>query len=142
MNPVIEGKLQQLFNDHPGLLGKPASDEQINNAQHVLGITFHPDYVEFIKRFGGSFAGIDIHAFENGSLIGKQSVTELTANFRDRHDTCGLPELQGAFVISGDGSGNPILMNSQGQLYLYLHDEGEVELLAPSLEALLTSSFP
>lgn len=142
MNAELTEKLQQLFNEHSGLLGKPASDEQIHSAQQTLGITFHPDYVEFIKRFGGSFAGIDIHAFENGSLIGKQSVTELTVDFRHGHDTCELPELQGAFVISGDGSGNPILMNSQGQLYLYLHDEGEVELLAPSLEALLTSSFP
>lgn len=82
-----------------------------------------------------------IHAFENGSLIGKETVTELTTGFRDCYDTSGLPELQDAIVLSDDGSGNPILMNSQGQLYLYLHDEGEVELLAPSLEALLTASF-
>lgn len=142
MNIELIEKLQQLFKDHPSLLGKPASDEQIHSAQQTLGITFHPDYVEFIKRFGGSFGGVGIHAFENGSLIGNETVTELTTDFRDCYDASGLPQLHDAFVISDDGSGNPILMNSQGQLYLYLHDEGEVELLAPSLEALLTSSFP
>ncbi|QXH48217.1 SMI1/KNR4 family protein [Pseudomonas xanthosomatis] len=142
MNDELKGKLLQLFNDHPDLMGKPATDEQIEAAQQALGITFHPDYVEFIKLFGGAFGGVDIHAFENGSMLGKTTVTELTERFRDRYDTSGLPELHDALAISDDGSGNPILMNSQGQLYLYLHDEGEVELLAPSLEALLTSSFP
>jgi len=98
--------------------------------------------VEFIKLFGGAFGGIDIHAFQNGASIGKATVTEMTEKFWCVYADKIPEELVGAVVIADDGSGNPILINTTGEIYIYLHEEGETELLYDSLEALLTKSCP
>lgn len=112
------------------------------NAQQRLGITFHHDYIKFIRLYGGSFGDVDIHAFENGSLLGSTSVIDLTLGFRELCAQDDLPDLEDAIAISGDGSGNPILLSGTGQIFLYLHEEHEVELLTTSLESLIEQSFP
>lgn len=135
-------KISALFSTQDGLCGQPATDAEINAAEKKLNVKFNEQYVEFIKLFGGAFGGIDIHAFQNGSLIGKATVTEMTEKFWSVYAD-KLPEnLAGAVVISDDGSGNPILINTAGEIYIYFHEEDEAELLYDSLEALLTQSFP
>lgn len=60
-----------LFNEkHQTLVGKPASQREIIEAQQQLHVQFHSDYVAFIETFGGAYAGIAIHAFSNGSSLG------------------------------------------------------------------------
>ena len=142
MKPALRGKLEALFSDHPDLCGIPATDQQVLNAQQRLGVIFHPDYVQFIKLYGGSFGGVDIHAFENGSLLGTCTVIDLTLGFRELCAPDIPVGLEDAIAISDDGGGNPILLSSAGQIFLYLHDEHEVELLATSLECLIEKSFP
>lgn len=135
-------KIETLFNTHSGLSGQPATDTEIIDAEKKLNLKFNEQYIEFIKLFGGAFGGIDIHAFNNGSLIGKATVTEMTEKFRSAY-TDKLPEeLLSAIVISDDGSGNPILINTSGEIFIYFHEENEVQLLYDSLEVLLTKSFP
>ncbi|HAL22126.1 MAG TPA: cell wall assembly protein [Stenotrophomonas sp.] len=133
MPPDLIARVEALHADHPSLRGLPATDAQIAEAQQTLGVVFDPQYVAFIKRFGGSFAGVSIHAFANGSMIGRETVTELTQWLRDGHGEVLQDELRDAVVISGDGAGNPVLLTAQGEVLLYLHDEGEVERLFPSL---------
>lgn len=135
-------KVNALFSTHEGLRGQPATDAEINAAEKKLNVKFNEQYVEFIKLFGGAFGGIDIHAFQNGSLIGKATVTEMTEKFWSVYADNLPEELVGAVVISDDGSGNPILINTKGEIYIYFHEEDETELLYDSLEALLTQSFP
>ena len=77
MNSLI-----RYFQDEPELKGIPASSEEIKHAENILGIKFHDDYIEFIKKFGGVSAGLDIHAFHNSTLIGKETVIELTQGFQ------------------------------------------------------------
>ena len=57
--------LIKYFQDYPEFKGIPASSEEIKHAENILGINFHDDYIEFIKKFGGGSAGLDIHAFHN-----------------------------------------------------------------------------
>ena len=68
MNSLIK-----YFQDYPELKGIPASSEEIKHAENILRIKFHDDYIEFIKKFGGASAGLDIHAFHNSTLIGKET---------------------------------------------------------------------
>ncbi|WP_338526408.1 SMI1/KNR4 family protein [Pseudomonas batumici] len=134
-------KIENVFRSQDCLRGKPATDAEIQQAENLLKVTFNEQYVEFIKLFGGAFGGIDIHAFNNGSLLGKATVIDLTLKFRNANENCVPAPLKNAYVISDDGAGNPILMNSNGQILIYLHDEHEVEILYESLEVLLTKSF-
>ena len=38
--------------------------------------------LNLLKKFGGASAGLDIHAFHNSTLIGKETVIELTQGFQ------------------------------------------------------------
>ena len=108
MNAKLVKKLKEFLFDKENieLVGKPATYEQIKEAENRLGVKFSGDYIEFIKLFGGAYAGIDIRAFENAKSFGKESVIDFTLHSRTSH-----PEVQNTYVISDDGSGNPIMIN-------------------------------
>ena len=76
-------KRLEIFLAENEMLGEPATAEQIAEAEKIMNVKFLEDYVDFITRFGGTYAGIDIHAFENHSFIGKESVVELTTSMRE-----------------------------------------------------------
>ncbi|REK71935.1 SMI1/KNR4 family protein [Paenibacillus paeoniae] len=124
------------------LVGTPASQEEVAEAEQRLGISFHKDYVQFIRTFGGAYAGIAVHAFSNGSSIGRETVTDLTLDFREqcKELPCGV-FLKSSYVISLDGSGNPIFLNPAGEVLIYYHDNGETEVLAGSFEAFIEDNF-
>ncbi|MCR6678368.1 SMI1/KNR4 family protein [Escherichia marmotae] len=124
------------------LYGVPASDEEIIQAEKILNIKFNNQYIEFIKLFGGAFGGIAIHAFKNGSLIGKASVVDLTQKFRETYSDLDENILTSFYVISDDGGGNPIIMDTDGRIFIFLHDSYEIECLYSSLDDLLVKSFP
>ena len=137
----IRSELNQ-FGDPEALIGKPATSDEIANAEKKLNITFADQYIEFIKIFGGAFGGIAIAAFHNGSMIGNETVIDLTLSFRKAYGDYLGEKANDYYMISDDGSGNPILMNTQGNVFLYLHEEGELELIYNSLEDLWNQSFP
>ncbi|MEY9974776.1 hypothetical protein ABH966_005193 [Lysinibacillus sp. RC46] len=112
------------------------------NAEQVLNVKFKEEYIQFIKIFGGACVGLNIHAFNNGSFIGKSTVVELTHWFKKGGEDMIPHELKDAYVISNDGSGNPILMNSDGNIFIFWHDSWEVELLHNSLQEMLMKYFP
>jgi len=136
-------KLDIFLSKHDSLLGEPATKEQITEAEIKLGIKFPEDYVDFITKFGGSFGGIDIHAFKNGSLIGKETVVELTEWLRENY-SAGDPreeEVMQSIAISDDGSGNPIIINQKGEVVIFYHDCDEREVLAPNLNQFIEDNF-
>ncbi|WP_228884963.1 SMI1/KNR4 family protein [Stenotrophomonas rhizophila] len=95
------------------LYGLPANDSEIESAEQTLGVKLNADYIQFIKAFGGAFGGIETHAFNNGSLIGNATATELTERFRDAYLDSAGEQRRGAYVISDDGAGNPVLMTAE-----------------------------
>lgn len=124
------------------LIGSPASPEEIAHAQELLTIRFHADYLHFIQAFGGAYAGLAVHAFSNGSSIGNETVVELTLEFREQCKDSPLAEiLQTSYVISLDGSGDPIFINQAGEACICYHDTGEIKRLADSFEALIEEHF-
>lgn len=122
--------------EHHTLLGEPASEEKIIYAQQSLGVQFDKDYVQFIKMFGGAYAGLAVHAFSNGYSIGNETVIDLTLAFRQQFS--GVLSST-SYVISMDGGGNPIFMDSSGKVFLC--DHGTIQLLAKSFEQLIEEKF-
>lgn len=140
---LLERVRKEITSDQDMVLyGNPASDEEIARAENMLNIKFNDQYIQFIKLFGGAFGGISIHAFNNGSLIGNATVIELTKKFRETYSDLDKDILSSFYVISDDGSGNPIIMNTDGEIFIFLHDSYEIECLYGSLEELLIKSFP
>ncbi|MFD3259005.1 SMI1/KNR4 family protein [Paenibacillus lentus] len=111
--------------DNRTLVGIPASEEEIAKAQQRLNVSFHEDYIHFIKTFGGAYAGLAIHAFSNGSSLGNETVIDLTLGFRDQFKEPPFAEvLRTSYVISMDGSGDPIIINQAGKVFICYHDTG------------------
>ena len=113
--------------------GTPASAETIKNIETQLSITLNSQYVDFVKMFGGTFAGIAIHFDENSDEIGKETVIQLTEWFRE--SVCD-EKYHDCLVFSDDGAGNAIFLNSDGNVMIYYHDSGEVEKLYESFQSM------
>ncbi len=128
--------------DKSTLLGIPASREEIAEAERRLNVSFHQDYVQFISTFGGAYAGLAVHAFSNGSSLGNETVVDLTLEFREQYKELPLAEaLETSYVISLDGSGDPIIIDRAGKVFICYHDTGEMKLLADSFELLIEDHF-
>lgn len=142
MKQEIVDRLIAFLQRHPELKGQPASLEEIRNAEAELGVTMGADYRQFIQAFGGAYAGLDIHAFSNGSAIGKATVVELTRMGRNLFNHMGMfPEINACYVISDDGSGNPIALCPNGEVWLFDHDTEQKTQLATSLAQLIEDHF-
>ncbi|KOR89161.1 SMI1/KNR4 family protein [Paenibacillus solani] len=144
MNEALMERLQKFLSreDRASLVGCPATQEEISHAEQLLNVSFHEDYLRFIRMFGGAYAGLPIHAFSNGSSIGNETIVDLTLDFREQCKE--LPfgeELRVSYVISIDGSGDPIIIDQTGKVFICYHDTGEVKFLADSFEALIEDNF-
>lgn len=125
-------RLRRFLTAHD-MIGTPASDEQVLCAEQELGVKFSSDYIDFIKNFGAAYTGMMINA-----LDGNENVVDETKSFREVH-----PDVTDTYVISDDGSGNPIMINSKGEVEIYYHDsDAEIEIIASSLEQYIEDNFP
>ncbi|UTC67007.1 SMI1/KNR4 family protein [Treponema sp. OMZ 799] len=142
MKQKLIKRLQIFFDRHPSLRGKPADIEQITAAEQELNIKLDEDYKEFIKLFGGAYAGLTIHAFENGESIGKETIIELTRYARKLFNDIKLfPEINTSLVIADDGSGNPIAIEADGSVVLFDLDIEKKRVIACSFERLIEQNF-
>jgi hypothetical protein len=142
MNQELMERISAFLDKNPTLKGSPATAEQIASAENELGVTLDNDYKEFIQRFGGAYAGIAVHAFANGSSVGNETIVDLTKQNRNIANGNELfPELNKAYVIADDGSGNPIALTPKGEVVLYDYDTEEQQVLAPTFEALIEGNF-
>ena len=132
MKKELIERLRRFLSAHD-MMGTPASDEQVVCAEQELGVKFSPDYIDFVKNFGKAYAGMMINA-----LDGNENVVDETKSFKEVH-----PDVTDTYVISDDGSGNPIMINSKGEVEIYYHDsDAEIEIIAPSLEQYIEDNFP
>jgi len=135
-------KIFLLREDNSTLVGTPAREEEIAKAEQQLKVNFHEDYLQFIKMFGGAYAGLAIHAFSNGSIIGKETIVDLTLEFREQFKEHPFAEvLRTSYIISMDGSGDPILINKAGKVFVCYHNTGEIKQIANSFEKLIEDNF-
>lgn len=144
MNDALMKRLKAflLREDNITLLGSPATEDEIAHAQHRLNVDFHDDYLQFIRTFGGAYVGLAVYAFSNGSSLGKETVVDLTLRFREQFQSSDFAEtLQTSYVISMDGSGDPIFIDQAGQVFMYDHLTGEIKLIAASFESLIENNF-
>lgn len=132
MKKELIERLRRFLSAHD-MIGIPASAEQVIQAEQELGVKFSPAYIDFVLNFGKAYAGMMIN-----SLDGNENVVDETKSLREVH-----PDVTDTYVISDDGSGNPIMINSKGEVEIYYHDsDAEIETIAPSLEQFIEDNFP
>lgn len=144
MNEKLLKRLKDFFSkeENKNLVGKPATDEQIKDAENILNVRFDSQYVQFIKNFGGAYAGVPIFGFSNSELLEKKSVFELTRRFRNSYNNQNIfNEINNYYVISIEGDGDPIMLDEQGRVIIYYHDSDEFDILNNSFEELIQDNF-
>ncbi|MFC3850304.1 SMI1/KNR4 family protein [Corynebacterium hansenii] len=140
MDPNTLKKLEIYFGKNPRFAGKPASDADIAHAESTLGLKFNDEYEQLIRNFGGCIIGIDVHAFENSPIQGRETVIELTEWFRESWPDAADESHLNYFAISDDGSGNEILMKAgDNRIFIFYHDSGSTEVLFDSLEDMINA---
>jgi len=142
MKEELMKRIECFLEKHPELKGVPATPKEIAKAEEELQIKLDDDYKEFIKRFGGSYAGIAIHAFSNGSSMGNETIINLTNWCRESFKGDEFsPEINKSLIFSDDGSGNPIAINANGEVIIYYHDSGDKEVLSKSFGDFIEENF-
>jgi len=129
-------KLDQEFSMLPIMRASDTpSDEEVAHAASALGVTFHHDYVAFLRRYGGAMIGsLPVFGLRPVKVMGKRwSVVDVTEWFRKQ----GWPGTHAWYVISEDGFGNPIGVAEDGRVMLFHHDAGQEQVLADDFERFL-----
>ena len=126
-------RLNTHFREFPVMQAESVTEDAVSDAARVLGLTFEPDYAEFIHRYGAAIVGPN-------SIIGlgrseamsdeESSVVEVTLRFRAEN----WPGVDEWYVISVDAVGNPVGVARDGTVWLSDHDRGTISRIADSFE--------
>lgn len=118
-------------------------EKDILQTEKELNITFNNSYKYILLNYGDAYVGIDLlPCTKKGSKTADQTIIELTKSFRNAYlefKVCN--EIQSSYVISIDGSGDPIFITPNGSVKIYYHDDNETEKLAESFEELILNNI-
>ena len=92
---------------YPMMYGNGIGAPEINQAEQELGVAFDPDYVCFLKEYGGAMIGPEpLLGLSQADVMGSDlwSVVEVTQRFR----TDGWGGVDDWYIVSVDGAGNPV----------------------------------
>lgn len=124
-------KLDTYFKKNPIYKGIPSSLQEIKLLESKLKIPLPKDYIQFLNTYGGSVIGsYMIHGIKNSEIIGEDNFIELTKGYIKR----GYPLKNTHCVISDDGAGNPIFINSEHMVLIYDHNNAKFEILVENFE--------
>ena len=139
MDSRIEERLDLFFLKNQIALGTKCSEKDIKLIENSLGEKLSDTHKEFLLKYGGSIVGdLAIYGLINSELMDENTVVELTESFVND----GVRLKKGQYVFSYDGSGNPIIQDTNGQILFFDHDIGEFEVLAVSLHDLIDENLP
>lgn len=136
MKPETLRRLAASFEQFPCLVGTPATEDEVLDAERRLGCQFDPDYREFLLRFGGATVGSEhIHGLSPVESMDDEmwSVVALTEHFRGD----GWRGIEGWYICSMDGRGNPIGLKPDGTVWCVDHDVGDCYLVSEMFEGFI-----
>ena len=130
-------KINNFFEKNPIAKGTPSTQNEIINAEKELAIKFDDDYIFFLLNYGGSMIKAkEIYGFNNSELMGEDNIIELTKSYR-QNEGSNLDWL----IIGTDYSGNSIGINKEGNVVVYDHDFGELNVLGNTFEDYILKSL-
>jgi len=145
MEEGILNKLEKYFSKEENelFLGRPVDNKVIEKAEKELNVKFDDNYKEFISKFGGSYIGFPIYAFNNCDMLSEDTVVDLTNDFRTSYSFDKKYDIiNKSYVISMDGNGDPIIINPKGEVLIYYHDNDIQEILSNSFKELIETYLP
>lgn len=142
MKQEVIDKIKLILSENDLFAGKSVDEETIKNAETELNVNFNKDYVQFLSLFGGSYTGFSIYGFNNCEMLSEETVIDLTKDFRSNYlidNRCEL--IQSSYVISVSGNGDPVFISPDNKVWIYYHDDDEIEELNKSFEELIEQNL-
>lgn len=142
MKQEVIDKIKLILSENDLFAGKSVDEETIKNAETELNVNFDKDYVQFLSLFGGSYTGFSIYGFNNCEMLSEETVIDLTKDFRSNYlidNRCEL--IQSSYVISVSGNGDPVFISPDNKVWIYYHDDDEIEELNKSFEELIEQNL-
>lgn len=142
MKQELIEKIRLILFDNDLFAGKSVNEGIIKNAEKELNVNFDKDYVQFLTLFGGSYTGFPVYGFNNCEMLSEETVIDLTKDFRNNYlidDRCEL--IQTSYVISISGNGDPVFISPDNKVWIYYHDDDEIEELNKSFEELIEENL-
>lgn len=134
---LVWGMLKELFQKQPELQAGPAKNAEIQKAEKEICLNFSNEYKKFLLLYGGALLpGHDIYGLKRQrSMASNWSVVQNTHFYKEKQKWPGIEDW---YIVSDDGSGNPIGIDPEGRVWLSDHDAGFEKIkLANSFEEFL-----
>lgn len=124
----------------PELFGTGATDASIEVAELALGMRFDPDYREFLRLFGSGMVGsLPVLGLSKAEALGNDAWNVVATTKRFRADK--WPGIADWYLVSIDGSGNPIGIGPDGCVRCSDLDVGDTTEAAPTFLAFLEAQL-
>lgn len=117
--------VRELRNQVPEAFGRPATEEEIINAEGKVGIKLPNEYKVFLKEFGSGAVGkAIILGLSEAEFVATSSFANISLEIRKEFFKY-MPEYGDIVVIGIDGSGNPVgYLPDSPTIFVYDHDFG------------------
>jgi len=129
--------VNKFLNENPSYHAGKTSENEIKNIEQQLNLTFSKEFRGFVEKYGSAeFPGHTIYGTKELKYMGEnKNVVDKTHFFKV---TQKWPDIEDWIVISDDGSGNPIGLLPNGEVWLSDHDSNFEKIkLASSFEDFL-----
>ena len=114
------------------------NEGEILSAEKDLNLSFSPYYTDFLKKYGGAMIKGDlIYGLRYQADMDEScwSVIDNTKFFKEKQNWPGIEDW---YIVSDDGSGNPIGINHKGEVWLSDHNSSFEQIkLADNFEEFL-----
>lgn len=131
--------LEEYFDeDRSDYFCEGVSDQEIINAQNEIDLIFSSPYIVFLKKYGGAMIKGDLIYGLRYQIDMDDNCWSVMDNTKFYKETQKWPDIHDWYIVSDDGSGNPIGVNPKGEVWLSDHDSGFEQIkLADNFEEFL-----
>ena len=104
-----------------------------------MGVTIDDALKYVLLTYGGAYIGVDLlPCSKDPDNKNQQTILDYTKSIRDYYreiDVCH--SIQKGYVISIEGNGDIIFIDSENKVKVFYHDTNEEELLAKNFESFI-----
>ena len=113
--------------------------KDIHYTEKELGVTIDDALKYVLLTYGGAYIGVDLlPCSKDPDNKNQQTILDYTKSIRDYYkeiDVCH--SIQRGYVISIEGNGDIIFIDSENKEKVFYHDTNEEELLAKNFESFI-----
>ena len=109
--------------------------KDIDYTEKELGITIDDELKYVLLTYGGAYIGVDLlPCSEDPNNKNQQTILDYTKSIRDYYKEINVcHSIRLGYVISIEGNGDIIFIDSDNKVKIFYHDTNEEELLAKEL---------